>query len=155
MLDLAAFGEAYADAQIENARALAAALAEAGVDVFSCERGPTSSQHVAIAAHRYGGGTAAARGARGRERPVCSTIGLPLPRASRRRERAAPRHAGGDAARPRARGEMAEIAELVARVLVREEDPASVQARRGRPPRPLPGPRLRAARAGHGRLVDG
>jgi glycine hydroxymethyltransferase len=125
MLDLAAFGEAYADAQIENARALAAALAEAGVDVFTCDRGPTSSQHVAIAAHRYGGATPAARALEAAN-VLCSTIGLPLPEI---RGDANALRLGTQEVTRRGMGpaEMAEIAELVARVLVREEDPASVR----------------------------
>jgi glycine hydroxymethyltransferase len=53
-------GGAYADACIANARALAVALAEHGLDVLGAARGFTESHHVAIDVP--GGGAAPARG---------------------------------------------------------------------------------------------
>jgi glycine hydroxymethyltransferase len=56
-LDLLEHGRDYAAMCIANARALAAALAEAGVPVHQAAgRGFTSSQHVAVQAVKYGGG---------------------------------------------------------------------------------------------------
>jgi glycine hydroxymethyltransferase len=68
----------YADACIDLAAALAGALAEEGLDVVTCERGPTSSHHVAVDVRRFGGGPEAARtlAAAG---VLLSEIGLPGP----------------------------------------------------------------------------
>jgi glycine hydroxymethyltransferase len=66
----------YADACIDVALALANALAAGGLDVVTCERGPTSSHHVAVDVRAFGGGREAARtlAAAG---VVLSEIGLP------------------------------------------------------------------------------
>jgi glycine hydroxymethyltransferase len=66
----------YADACIDVALALANALAAEGLDVVTCERGPTSSHHVAVDVRAFGGGREAARtlAAAG---VVLSEIGLP------------------------------------------------------------------------------
>lgn len=65
---------AYADQCVANARALAAALAEAGCDVLGAARGFTDSHHVAL---RVGDGTAAAlRLAAGNI--LTSEIGVPV-----------------------------------------------------------------------------
>ena len=60
-MDQIEYGPAYAAACIANAKALAESLDALGVDVFSCRRGFTSSQHVALRAHSYGGGNCAAK----------------------------------------------------------------------------------------------
>lgn len=76
-LDLVDHGRDYAAACIENARALAAALAQAGLPVCEVEgRGHTASQHVAMHAVRWGGGTRVARLLEAAN-ILCSGIGLP------------------------------------------------------------------------------
>lgn len=69
---------AYADACIGLAARLAAALAGEGLDVVTCERGPTSSHHVAVDARRFGGGAQAAR-TLAQANVLLSEIGLPGP----------------------------------------------------------------------------
>lgn len=66
----------YADACIDAAAALAAALAAEGLDVVTCERGPTSSHHVAVDARAFGGGPEAAR-TLAAANVLLSEIGLP------------------------------------------------------------------------------
>ncbi len=76
--DLMAHGPAYAEACIANARALAAALDARGCPVHGAAgRGFTDSQHVALPAHRFGGGTKASRVLE-RANILTSGIGLPL-----------------------------------------------------------------------------
>ena len=78
-LDLLEHGPAYADACIATGQALAAALRERDVSVFEVPgRGFTASQHVAVAAHEYGGGDTAARTLEPAGL-LTSSIGLPLP----------------------------------------------------------------------------
>jgi glycine hydroxymethyltransferase len=67
---------AYADACIDVAAALAAALAAEGLDVVTCARGPTSSHHVAVDVRAFGGGPAAAR-TLAAANVLLSEIGLP------------------------------------------------------------------------------
>jgi len=69
---------AYADACIDVASALAAALAAEGLDVVTCERGPTSSHHVAVDVRAFGGGPEAAR-TLAEANVLLSEIGLPGP----------------------------------------------------------------------------
>lgn len=77
LLDMLDYGPSYAAQMIANAKALAEALAAEGVNVFGCAKGYTNSQHVAIAAHDYGGGdTASAHLAKANI--IASGIGLPL-----------------------------------------------------------------------------
>lgn len=79
MLDLREHGRAYAQMCIANAQALAAALAERGCPVHAVAgRGYTASQHIAIQAHAYGGGNAAARRLE-LANILTSGIELPLP----------------------------------------------------------------------------
>ena len=76
--DLLEHGPAYADACIANARALADALHAGGCPVHGAAgRGFTVSQHVAIAAERFGGGTKASRLLEKAD-ILTSGIGLPL-----------------------------------------------------------------------------
>lgn len=125
-LDLLRFGTAYADACLANARALAEALAAAGVDVFSVPgKGFTASQHVAIAAHGYGGGDHAAKVLE-RANVLLSSISLPLPPVP------------GDAnalrigtqeitRRGMTPADMATVAGFIGRVLVHRESPDTVR----------------------------
>lgn len=78
LLDWREFGPAYAAEMVAVARALAAALAEAGLPVFAAERGPTGSHQFALEAARFGGGQTMARRLR-RAGFLASGIGLPLP----------------------------------------------------------------------------
>jgi glycine hydroxymethyltransferase len=68
----------YADACIDVASALADALAAEGLDVVTCERGPTSSHHVAVDVRAFGGGPEAAR-TLAAANVLLSEIGLPGP----------------------------------------------------------------------------
>jgi glycine hydroxymethyltransferase len=126
-MDQLEFGAAYAAACIANAQALAQALHEQGVDVFAApERGFTSSQHVALRAHNYGGGNAAAKTLEPAN-ILLSSIGLPGPEMAgeangiRIGTQEVTRWGMGIA-------EMTDIASLVARVLVHQESPATVRS---------------------------
>ncbi|MCP5001974.1 MAG: aminotransferase class I/II-fold pyridoxal phosphate-dependent enzyme [Hyphomicrobiales bacterium] len=77
MLDWRDFGEAYGEAMIETARALASALDERGVPVFARAHGYTQSHQFAIEAARYGGGQAASKTLRKAGFLACG-IGLPI-----------------------------------------------------------------------------
>lgn len=78
-LDLLEHGPRYADACLDNAAVLAAALADAGVAVHSPVDGPpTVTHHLAVRAAPYGGGMAASRRLEP-SRILTSGIGLPLP----------------------------------------------------------------------------
>lgn len=125
-LDLLRFGEAYADACLANARTLAESLAASGVDVFSVPgKGFTASQHVAVAAHAYGGGDHAAKVLE-RSGVLLSSISLPLPpvegdaNALRIGTQEVTRRGMG----PR---DMVTIAGLIAQVLVKGEPPEAVR----------------------------
>lgn len=128
VMDLLEFGPAYAKACIANAQALAAAMDAEGIAVFrpsGCDQF-TSSQHVALSAAPYGGGNAASA----RIEPaniLFTSIGLPLPEVP------------GDANGIRigtqeitrwgfTPPDMAMIAALTARVLVKNEAPERVKA---------------------------
>jgi glycine hydroxymethyltransferase len=125
-MDQLEFGPAYAAACVANAQSLAHALHDAGVDVFAApQRGFTSSQHVALRAHQYGGGNAAAK----RLEPanvLLSSIGLPGPEI--------PGEANGIRIGTQevtrwgmGTTDMENIAAFVARVLVRNESSDSVR----------------------------
>ncbi|MEX3008633.1 serine hydroxymethyltransferase [Hoeflea sp. TYP-13] len=76
MLDWRDFGEAYGEAMISTAQALAAALDKRGVPVFAKEHGFTQSHQFAIEAACYGGGQAASKTLRKAGFLACG-IGLP------------------------------------------------------------------------------
>ncbi len=78
MLDWKDFGHAYASEMIAMSRALAAALAEQGVPVFSGAQGFTNSHQFAILAEAFGGGQAASKQLRRNGFLACG-IGLPAP----------------------------------------------------------------------------
>lgn len=116
-LDLLEFGAAYADAQIANAQALAAALAARGVPVLDVPgKGPTASQHVAVplpdpatAARRLEAANI-----------LVSEIGVPSGGALRLGTQELTRRGLEPAG-------TAAVADVMARVLVQEEDPATVR----------------------------
>jgi glycine hydroxymethyltransferase len=68
----------YADACIGLAAALGEALDAEGLDVVTCDRGRTSSHHVAVDVRRFGGGPEAAR-TLAAAHVLLSEIGLPGP----------------------------------------------------------------------------
>jgi len=78
MLDWRVCGQAYAAAMVETAKALAAALDDKGVPVFSTTAGFTTSHQFAVVAKHYGGGQRAAKKLRNANILSCG-IGLPLP----------------------------------------------------------------------------
>lgn len=78
VLDLIEHGKDYARTCIANAQALAASLVDHGLPVHHVEgKGHTASQHVAIHAHAYGGGTTASRHLE-QANILTSGIGLPV-----------------------------------------------------------------------------
>jgi glycine hydroxymethyltransferase len=77
LLDWCDFGADYARAMQATAKALADALAAAGLPVFAAARGATTSHQFALEAARWGGGQAAARLLEGSRLLACG-IGLPL-----------------------------------------------------------------------------
>ncbi|TIS05616.1 MAG: serine hydroxymethyltransferase, partial [Mesorhizobium sp.] len=77
MLDWKAHGRAYAAVMAGTAKALASALAERGLPVFSTAKGHTASHQFAIEAAEFGGGQAAAKRLRRANILTCG-IGLPV-----------------------------------------------------------------------------
>ncbi|MGA2548822.1 MAG: aminotransferase class I/II-fold pyridoxal phosphate-dependent enzyme [Burkholderiaceae bacterium] len=125
-LDLLEHGRAYAQQCLSNAQALAVGMAEEGLDVFEVAgRGYTASQHVALAAHRYGGGNRASLCAE-RANLLFTSIGLPL--APVEHDANGVRMGTQEVTRwGMGESEMRAIATLVARVLVHNEDPGRVR----------------------------
>ncbi|BAL93590.1 serine hydroxymethyltransferase [Rubrivivax gelatinosus] len=79
LLDWKDYGREYATTMQATAKALAEALAAAGLPVFARERGMTTSHQFAVEAERWGGGQAAARRLE-RARLLACGIGLPAAR---------------------------------------------------------------------------
>jgi glycine hydroxymethyltransferase len=77
LIDWRVHGRAYAAAMQDTARALALALAEAGLPVHAIGRGATTSHQFAVEAARFGGGQAAARRIARAGLLACG-IGLPI-----------------------------------------------------------------------------
>jgi glycine hydroxymethyltransferase len=77
LLDWRVHGEAYAQAMIATARALAVALADQGLPVFASAQGFTQSHQFAIEAAGFGGGQAASKTLRKAGFLACG-IGLPV-----------------------------------------------------------------------------
>jgi glycine hydroxymethyltransferase len=121
LLDWLDCGRAYADTMVSHASALARALADQGLPVFTTAHGPTTSHQLAIDAAAWGGGQAAAVRLREANILTCA-IGLP--------DRAA--MAGLRFGTPEvvrwgmSEADMATVAELVARAL--HGDPRDVAA---------------------------
>ncbi|MFC6082563.1 serine hydroxymethyltransferase [Sphaerisporangium aureirubrum] len=124
--ELAETGPAYADACLANARALAGELRSAGFTVAAAGLGCTVSHHVAVDASAFGGGDPAAR-ALAAAGIYLSGIGLPggpsgePMRGLRIGTQEVTRHGFG----PR---HMPAVAGLMARALLKGEDPAAVRA---------------------------
>ena len=78
LIDWQVAGAAYAQAMIDTAAGLAAALLERDVPVFAAQRGATRSHQFAVLAGAYGGGQCAARRLRQANLLACG-IGLPVP----------------------------------------------------------------------------
>jgi glycine hydroxymethyltransferase len=76
LLDWLDCGQAYADTMVACASALAQALADHGLPVFTTPNGPTTSHQFAIEAERWGGGHATALRLREANLLTCA-IGLP------------------------------------------------------------------------------
>jgi glycine hydroxymethyltransferase len=77
LVDWRVHGQAYADAMVSTAKALAEALAAEGLPVFSGARGFTQSHQFALEAKRFGGGQAASKTLRKANFLACG-IGLPI-----------------------------------------------------------------------------
>jgi len=77
MLDWREHGRAYAAEMVSTARALADALAERGIPLFTTSQGATSSHQFAIRAAEFGGGQTAAKKLRKANILTCG-IGLPI-----------------------------------------------------------------------------
>ncbi|MCV0424297.1 MAG: aminotransferase class I/II-fold pyridoxal phosphate-dependent enzyme [Roseibium sp.] len=78
LVDWRDHGSAYAQKMVSTAKALAAALAEEGLPVYSSERGFTASHQFALEAAPLGGGQTASKKLRKAGFLACG-IGLPLP----------------------------------------------------------------------------
>lgn len=124
--DILEFGPAYARACIANARTLAAALAAEGLPVHGpAAKVYTLSHHVAVQAAPFGGGTTASR----RLEPaniLTSGIGLPLPPLENDYNglRIGTQEITRWGMQPE---DMRAIAGLIARVLAKGEDPATIR----------------------------
>ncbi len=126
VLDLLEHGEAYADQCIGNAQALGAALASEGIAVHGAAGRPyTESHHLALPSAPHGGGQRAAKHLALANILLCG-IGLPI--ASVDGDLNGIRIGTQEVTRfgmdERA---MAEVARLMARVMVAKEDPARVR----------------------------
>jgi glycine hydroxymethyltransferase len=77
LLDWKVYGESYAAAMAETAKALATALHDNGIPVFASDRGFTTSHQFAVEAARFGGGQTAAKALRRINILACG-IGLPM-----------------------------------------------------------------------------
>jgi glycine hydroxymethyltransferase len=119
LLDWVEFGGDYAAAMVANGRALAAALIERGLPVFTTPSGPTSSHQLALHAEQWGGGSAAALRLRDANL-LASAIGLPTGEGLRLGTSEATRWGMGPA-------EMGELADLISAALT--EDAAEVAPR--------------------------
>ncbi len=129
LLDWQVHGRAYALMMTSTARALAEALAAHALPVFRTRQGFTSSHQLALSAARWGGGQTTAKLLR-RANLLASGIGLPaptLPAPTLNDDMNGLRLGTNEVAR---RGmtetDMAELAELVARVLMKGEAPETV-----------------------------
>jgi glycine hydroxymethyltransferase len=126
-LDLIEHGAAYAGQCIANARALGAALEEAGFPVHGVAgRGHTESHHLALHAARFGGGQRAAQHLAKANILLCG-IGLPLPPVEG--DLNGIRIGTQEATRwGMVEGDMKAIAALMARVWLAGEEPETVRA---------------------------
>jgi glycine hydroxymethyltransferase len=126
VLDLLAYGGAYADQCIANAQALGAALESAGIAVHRVKDKPaTESHHLALPAAAHGGGQSAAKHLALANILLCG-IGLPLPQVDgdlngiRIGTQEITKFGMTEAA-------MGDIARLMKRVMIDHEDPTLVR----------------------------
>ena len=126
VLDLLEHGEAYADQCIRSAQSLGSALANESFEVHSVTGRPyTESHHLALCAAAYGGGHTASKHLARANILMCG-IGLPIAPVAgdlngiRIGTQEATRFGMNETA-------MAEIARLMARVMIHKEDPAKVR----------------------------
>jgi glycine hydroxymethyltransferase len=124
--DLVEFGSDYAQACIANAQALAAALAAEGFAVRASNAAFTTTHHVALEAGPLGGGTTAARELE-KANILASGIGLPSPPVAGDTNglRLGTQEITRWGLEPE---DMADVARLMARVLIATEPPETVQA---------------------------
>ena len=123
--DLLAYGTAYAQRCVENAQALAAALHAEGFSVAAAGRGYTRSHHVAVDVRSMGGGT---RVSRRLEAVNILTTGIPLPGEPIPGDYAGLRLGTQEVTRlGMGPAEMAQVARLMARYLLRGEPAAAVR----------------------------
>ena len=124
LIDWQSHGRAYAAMMLETAEALAAALAGHGLPVWRTPAGFTASHQLALLAAPWGGGQRLAKLLR-RANLLASGIGLPAPTVDD--DMNGLRLGTNELARRGMTGaDMAELAALVARVLVQGEAPESV-----------------------------
>ncbi len=124
--DILEYGPAYARMCIANAQRLAQELAEGGLPVHGAPgRGFTKSQHVAVQATNYGGGTTASRHLE-KANILTSGIGLPLPSVAGDFNglRIGTQEITRWGMQP---DDMPELARLICRVLVANEPPKTVR----------------------------
>ncbi len=126
VLDLLEHGEAYADQCIRNARSFANALAAEGLAVHGVEgRAHTESHHLALHAALYGGGHSASKHLARANLLMCG-IGLPIAPVAgdlngiRMGTQEVTRFGMKEDA-------MAEVAKLMARVMIHKEEPEKVR----------------------------
>ena len=126
LLDWKVHGKAYAKAMAGTAKALGTALAEAGIPVFAAKSGITTSQAFAIEAKRWGGGQAAAKRLR---KANILTCGIGLPIAEVAGDMNGLRVGTPEIVRWGMGAEhMPELARLIARALIGNEEPEAVAA---------------------------
>ena len=124
LLDWKAYGPAYARTMAETAGALATALAECGLPVFAQTRGATTSHQFAVQAARFGGGQAASKRLRQANILAC---GIGLPMAELADDLNGLRFGTPEIVRWGMRpADMPELARLIARALLGNEDPAAI-----------------------------
>lgn len=124
LVDWREAGKAYADRMVALAQRLASELAARGVALFETAHGPTRSHQLAVLAHPWGGGQAAARLLREANLLACG-IGLPIEPVAG--DLNGLRLGTPELARLGMRpDDMVELAHLLARALVVDGDPAAV-----------------------------
>ena len=126
LLDWREFGASYAAMMAKTASTLAHSLAERGLPVHACERGFTRSHQLAVEAARFGGGQAAAKKLRRANILACG-IGLPL--AEIEGDMNGLRFGTPEIVRfGMTQDHMPELASLIARALIGNEDEANIAA---------------------------
>ena len=124
LLDWKVHGRAYAAAMAKTAKALAIALADAGLPVYAADRGFTTSHQLAVEAASFGGGQAAAKRLR---RANILSCGIGLPQAPVAGDMNGLRFGTPEIVRwGMLDKDMSELAALVASAMTQKGDPADV-----------------------------